>query len=1107
MPNEAESSYPTASIGGILVSQQGTGSSNSQSGCVREHFPSDHHSCSQPYQKCPFAMDPVTVVGLASAIISFVPLGVKLLQSVREIRESVDGSVGKNQTRKAIVDEMQAVSRRLKSAVQTGVLPEQRGLYDLALKCHDLSQKILELLDKIRPKNISSFESYRSAYRAWSCESEIKNLEKQLNDCRSQLALGLVDISRYQTPQYSYTLELQDLTIVCSQESLGYSRKLLAMALEDASRLAELQRHIESLENGVQVDQMGTEAMIQLQRLLHLQNEALTIIYQNRILESIRFESMHERDDRVHYPHEHTFNWLVEEHRTENEATGLSKSDSLEMHNMKLMSRKLFMGWLSSPEGIFHVSGKLGSGKSTLMKLLCTHEQTRIGLEKWAGNKSLLITQFFFWKPGTELQKPLNSLYRSLLYDILQAHPKLTRDALPNVWKEVENSPWQIQTKLALTIDVAKSALERIIYNSDLCAPNICFCFFIDGLDEYDDSHSQDHLHLVNLLKHWVQNSQGRLKIVVSSRDYNVFLNGFSSEYRLQLHKLTWFDMRLYVRDSLYHLSDSNLRENLLTAIPKKASGIFLWTILVVNEIRKKIEDQISQDQLLQLLDSLPPGLEALFEHILSSLDKNSRRAAYQTMSLLRTAIDNHLTFALMEFSFLENYQRDSNFSTQEAFLSNYAREIDEVRIPEVYEKRLRGICGGLVECHQSTAKHYKGWGSLSFTHRSIPDMLGKANLKAEIQTYLEGFNSIDALSHLIFAVAQFKKNKSEARPSCAGVTWMRLAANIDEPPYSFLHCISSWLGDPSHVIPEPNYLLLHHGVQVFTNQGLQSLVRYGSITKRETFSTICQGALIGNVEYVEWEFKNSPKAIDKAWKRVLVANALLDTYLRDGLPISALSYFFKGAFLSQERPYFGVNHLLTNEQLEDAFADISHSSTGLSYALLEDLTVWERFLVSCFLGWIGMRYPFHTDRFGLAVAQFLLHGAPSEFRVVIGRLQRLRFPFYLMFHFPMPNSPLSVEIREDEGISNEVIERWVKYGSKPSMSMSLRKWIQIVSPKNKIAILEILDTAKERLPGSRDSDKGPRVSNRTTPLVTKLPVVVSPSPYRQMSLHRVFPG
>lgn len=41
--------------------------------------------------------------------------------------------------------------------------------------------------------------------------------------------------------------------------------------------------------------------------------------------------------------------------------------------------------WLSSGNGIFHISGKLGSGKSTLMKFLCDHELAKTKLEEWAG--------------------------------------------------------------------------------------------------------------------------------------------------------------------------------------------------------------------------------------------------------------------------------------------------------------------------------------------------------------------------------------------------------------------------------------------------------------------------------------------------------------------------------------------------------------------------------------------------------------------------------------------------------------------------------------------------------------------------------------------------
>ncbi|EGU79652.1 hypothetical protein FOXB_09819 [Fusarium oxysporum f. sp. conglutinans Fo5176] len=1015
-------------------------------------------------------MDPVTAVGLASAIISFVPLCVKLLQSARDIRDSLDGSVEKNLTRKAIVDEMKALSRRLKSADQARVLPEQRGLYDLALKCHELSQKILDLLDKIRPKRLGVAKARLRIWRS------------------SSTTVG-------------------DLTIANSQDLAVYSKRILAMAQTDASRLEELQRHTEALRSGVQVEQIGTEAGTQLRRLLGLQDDALAAIYQNRILESIKFENMHERDDRVHYPHEKTFNWLIKDDETlENEATRMSKSETLDMHEMKSKLRELFMNWLSSSEGIFHISGKLGSGKSTLMKLLCTHGQTRLELEKWAGNRSLLITQFFFWTPGTEMQKSLDGLYRSLLYDILHAFPELIKNVLPNIWKEVETSPWQIQTKFDLPIDVIKSALEQIIFNSESCAPRVCFCFFVDGIDEYDESHSRDHIYLVRLLRHWVKDSEGRLKMVVSSRDYNVFLNGFSADYRLQLHELTWFDMRQYAQDSLSHLPNSTLKEHLLKTIPRKACGIFLWIVLVVNEIRKKVEDDVTQDQLLQLLDGLPPGLEALFEHILNRLDENNRRTAYQIMALLRTANDNYLTLSLMEFSFLEDYHRDSELSIRDEFMSRYATDSDVSRTPEIYGKRLRGCCGGLVECYPSKPNYYGPWGVLSFTHRSIPDMLERPKIKAEMQSYLKGFSSVDVLSYLIFAAARFlRKDKTEVNDSCARVTWMRLEARIDRPPYRFLQYVSSWVGDPLDMKPEPSYPLLHQGIQVYVNRGRQSLDRYGVITGLETFSVLCQAALIGHIEYVEWFLKNNLEAIDKSWKTSLVGNALLQAYIRVGLPIQLLSYFFKNHFLSLERIPFEAKNLLLDGNPPGSLTVGPRSSIAYDYALSDDHTVWERILFYCFLGWVGMAYPFHTDRFGLAVEQFLLHGAPSEFHIVI---EPLRSPTQVTFHFPKPKTPLTFECESNRSTSEFLIENvtgWDEYDGK--LSLSLLRWIQSVNPKNKAAIIDILETAKQCAPGSKQLETAPLVAGGIAPRATEHIDMTRPSFYRHMLLYKLFPG
>ena len=51
----------------------------------------------------------------------------------------------------------------------------------------------------------------------------------------------------------------------------------------------------------------------------------------------------------------------------------------------KAAARNALLNWLSSGNGILHISGKLGSGKLTLMKYLCEHKSTRAVLERWAG--------------------------------------------------------------------------------------------------------------------------------------------------------------------------------------------------------------------------------------------------------------------------------------------------------------------------------------------------------------------------------------------------------------------------------------------------------------------------------------------------------------------------------------------------------------------------------------------------------------------------------------------------------------------------------------------------------------------------------------------------
>lgn len=727
-----------------------------------------------------------------------------------------------------------------------------------------------------------------------------------------------------------------------------------------------------------------------------------------------------------------------------------------------------------------------------------------------------MVSRFFFWKPGSELQKSLAGLYRSLLYDILQSHPGLIQHAFPEFWEEIKNSPWQTQTKFNIPTDVAKSAIERIIFNSTTCASEIYFCFFIDGLDEYEQSHSRDHVYLVRLLNGWIRESQGRVKLIVSSRDYNVFLNGFSASYRLQLHDLTWFDMKRYVRDSLAHLADSDLEEYFSKRIPKKADGIFLWTVLVVNEIRKAAEDELPHEQICRLLDSLPSGLESLFRYILNGLNINSRQTAYQVMSILRTGQKHHLDFTILEFSFLEDYQKDPQFSIRDNVLDG-SHQGGNKASPATYLKRIRGMCGGLIECHMPGSPQSRGRpASLSFTHRSIYEMLDREDMKQDMDSCLGTFNSVDALSHTTFATARQLPGEA-GKILCLGVSWMRLAEGIDRPPYRFLQAMRSWAGD---AILDQESLSGHsrllRNLQAFSYWGLNHIIQFKSVIRRENFSIISQAAMVWNIGYVRWNFERSSTDVNKPWKRALIASALLDTHLRDGRPIEDLDFFFDGPFLSSESACFksprdgkGVErtaldrmddtillrlpnsgsqvgrnaqgtdvdkiadivlkHLLDaggsigkHGRLDDlsgeAQPDLDDPRSILtSSPTSHDLTIWQRYLVSCFLGWIGhsirLPYPFHPDRFGLAVQRFLEHGASSEF---LASIDDPNFPAHISLHFNKSSKGLIVQIELTEE-SSEKLLRWETVNGR--RSMSLRQWIQALNLENEDYLLKLHDS------------------------------------------------
>jgi hypothetical protein len=91
-------------------------------------------------------------------------------------------------------------------------------------------------------------------------------------------------------------------------------------------------------------------------------------------LKSLHFKQIKARQFEVKTAHANTFEWIFEEGE-----------------------KQKFGQWLSGPSGVFWISGKAGSGKSTLMKFLGGHARLRTKLQVWAGGCETFVASHFFW--------------------------------------------------------------------------------------------------------------------------------------------------------------------------------------------------------------------------------------------------------------------------------------------------------------------------------------------------------------------------------------------------------------------------------------------------------------------------------------------------------------------------------------------------------------------------------------------------------------------------------------------------------------------------------------------------------------------------------------
>jgi hypothetical protein len=344
-------------------------------------------------------------------------------------------------------------------------------------------------------------------------------------------------------------------------------------------------------------------------KLAILSQGITTITTSEKILRTLVFEEMDSRVQQIHKEYPATFSWLFDDNRTP------------------------LPTWIRTGYEVFWITGKAGSGKSTLMKFLAEHTTTKAMLRTWAvrSKRDLTTAAFYFWHSGSEMQTSQKGLLQSLLYQVLSQCADMVEVVTPKArWEATKSGGLRSWRFEELT-----DAFDNLILHGNSLSK--CFCFFIDGLDEYHDDFG-DYGRLLDTLDNLAKTPW--IKICVSSRPWNVFNDALGQNDRkmLVVHDFTRPDMDIFIRGMLeentrfavlvkkdprvWHLADQ-LRD--------RAQGVFLWVFLVVRRLLRLVgemqhmEKDTTLNALQIALDELPSDLDEYFKHMIDTIEKAHR--------------------------------------------------------------------------------------------------------------------------------------------------------------------------------------------------------------------------------------------------------------------------------------------------------------------------------------------------------------------------------------------------------------------------------------------------------------------------------------------------
>jgi hypothetical protein len=136
-------------------------------------------------------MDPVTAIGFAASILTFVDFSWNLITGTYEVYKSSTGTTSETAHISTVIGDLQEVSEGLNSDVE-GKTTHEKYLCKLAGQCNHLSKDLLKILGKLEvTEKDSKWQSLKVKWAGMRKEKEVASIEKRLDRYRSQILIRL----------------------------------------------------------------------------------------------------------------------------------------------------------------------------------------------------------------------------------------------------------------------------------------------------------------------------------------------------------------------------------------------------------------------------------------------------------------------------------------------------------------------------------------------------------------------------------------------------------------------------------------------------------------------------------------------------------------------------------------------------------------------------------------------------------------------------------------------------------------------------------------------------------------------------------------------------